>query len=89
MIPPSILEEFFKKLVGEARTKQGRNYTHSFLIVGTQSVKNTNTAENKGYDGGKWNGHLRGSKNADASGKIVKKSIQVYILRISLLLICY
>ncbi len=33
--------------------KQGRSATTSFCIVDSQSVKNTDTAENKGYDAGK------------------------------------
>lgn len=36
-----------------ARIKQGRNCTPSFLIIDAQSVKNTDTAEQKGYDAGK------------------------------------
>ncbi len=40
-------------MVGEARTKLGRNATTSFVIVDAQSVKNTDTAEEKGYDAGK------------------------------------
>jgi hypothetical protein len=33
--------------------KQGRNADSTFLIVDAQSVKNTDTAEQKGYDAGK------------------------------------
>ena len=40
-------------MVGEARTKQGRKSSTSFLIVDAQSVKNTDSAEMKGYDAGK------------------------------------
>lgn len=40
-------------MVGEVRQKQGRKLASSFLIVDAQSVKNTDTAENKGYDAGK------------------------------------
>ena len=40
-------------MVGEARTGTGRNEKTSFCIVDAQSVKNTDTAKNKGYDGGK------------------------------------
>lgn len=36
-----------------ARTKQGRNACSTFLIVDAQSVKNTDSAEQKGYDAGK------------------------------------
>jgi IS5 family transposase len=40
-------------LVKEARIDDGRNEKTSFIIVDAQSVKNTDTAENKGYDAGK------------------------------------
>ena len=50
---PSILEVVLKKLVGLIRTENGRNEMTSFCIVDAQSVKNTDTAENKGYDAGK------------------------------------
>ncbi len=40
-------------MVGEARTKQGRKSSTSFLIVDAQSVKNTDSAGSKGYDAGK------------------------------------
>ncbi len=49
----SILEQALKELVGEIRQKDGRNEKTSFCIVDAQSVKNTDTAENKGYDAGK------------------------------------
>jgi len=42
-----------KNQVGVARTKQGRNACSTFLIVDAQSVKNTDSAEQKGYDAGK------------------------------------
>ena len=40
-------------MVGEARTRQGRKSSTSFLIVDAQSVKNTDSAGPKGYDAGK------------------------------------
>ena len=40
-------------MVGEVRTNNGWNTKTSFCIVDAQSVKNTDTAENKGYDAGK------------------------------------
>jgi transposase len=46
----SVLERALKKQVGAARTKQGRNAMTSFLIVDAQSVKNIDSAEQKGYD---------------------------------------
>ncbi|MGQ5525588.1 transposase, partial [Chitinimonas sp. PSY-7] len=39
--------------VGAARVKQGRNDSPTLLIVDAQSVKNTDTAGQKGYDAGK------------------------------------
>ncbi|MBI1888971.1 MAG: IS5 family transposase [Candidatus Spechtbacteria bacterium] len=50
---PSVLEEALKKIVGEARISNGRKEKTSFCIVDAQSVKNTDTAEEKGYDAGK------------------------------------
>ncbi|NBX50106.1 IS5/IS1182 family transposase, partial [bacterium] len=49
----NILEDVLKKLVREIRTKNGRSAKTSFCIVDAQSVKNTDTAEEKGYDAGK------------------------------------
>lgn len=40
-------------MVGAARIKQGRSACTSFLIVDAQSVKNTDSADHKGYDAGK------------------------------------
>ena len=40
-------------MVGEDRQNNGRKEKTSFVIVDAQSVKNTDTAENKGYDAGK------------------------------------
>ncbi len=40
-------------MVGEARKSQGRKEKTSCLIVDAQSVKNTDTANEKGYDAGK------------------------------------
>jgi transposase len=40
-------------MVAEVRTDNGRSEKTSFCIVDAQSVKNTDTAEEKGYDGGK------------------------------------
>ena len=49
----SILEQVLKKSVGEARQSNGREEQTSCCIVDSQSVKNTDTAEQKGYDAGK------------------------------------
>lgn len=40
-------------MVGEARVSSGRHVNTSFVIVDAQSVKNTDTAREKGYDAGK------------------------------------
>jgi len=40
-------------LVAEERKKKGRLAKTSFIIIDAQSVKNTDTAEEKGYDAGK------------------------------------
>jgi transposase len=40
-------------LVEEERKRNGRNAETTFCIVDAQSVKNTDTAERKGYDAGK------------------------------------
>lgn len=47
---PSVLERVLKKLVGEARIHHGRLSTTSFLIIDAQSVINTSSAGEKGYD---------------------------------------
>lgn len=47
------INQGFKKTVAFLRFSQGRSTRTSFLILDAQSVKNTNTAENSGYDGGK------------------------------------
>ena len=49
----SILEQVLKKLVGAAQQSNGRKERTSFCIVDSQSVKNTDSAGNKGYDAGK------------------------------------
>ncbi len=50
----SRLHQCLKKLIGQARIKQGRKSCNSsLLIVDAQSVKNTDSAEGKGYDAGK------------------------------------
>lgn len=40
-------------MVGEERTKNGRKCSTSMVIIDAQSVKNTDTAQTKGYDAGK------------------------------------
>ncbi|MEL6607129.1 MAG: transposase, partial [Bacteroidota bacterium] len=48
----SALDKAMSKLVREARKKEGRSSRPSLAIVAAQSVKNTDTANAKGYDGG-------------------------------------
>jgi transposase len=50
---PSLLELVLKKLVGEVRISNGRKEKTSFCIIDSQSVKNADIAEKKGYDAGK------------------------------------
>lgn len=40
-------------MVGEVRINNGRNEHTRFIVIDSQSVKNTDTAKNKGYDAGK------------------------------------
>ena len=49
----SILEQVLKKLVGAARRSNGRKEQTSFCIGDSLSVKNTDSAGEKGYDAGK------------------------------------
>ena len=49
----SLLEVVLKKMVAELRILDGRCAKTSFVIIDFQSVKNTDKAENKGYDAGK------------------------------------
>ena len=55
-------------MVGEVRTAQGRKSKTSFLIVDAQSVKNTDTAEEKGYDGGKKVSGIKRHISVDTQG---------------------
>ncbi|WP_405197619.1 IS5 family transposase [Wolbachia endosymbiont (group B) of Sphaerophoria taeniata] len=49
----SVLELVLKKNVGVVRQNNGRKEKTSFCIIDAQSVKNADTAEEKGYDAGK------------------------------------
>jgi transposase len=46
----SVLKQALRQEVEAARIQDGRPALTSFLIVDSQSVKNTDTAERKGYD---------------------------------------
>ena len=49
----SLLDKVLRKLVGAEREKNGRDAQTTMLIVDSRSVKNADTAEEKGYDAGK------------------------------------
>lgn len=49
----SLLERALKNQVAQERKKNGRRPLASFCIADAQSVKNTDTAQHKGYDAGK------------------------------------
>ena len=50
---PKFVRTAFKKIVSDTRCNNKRNEKTSFCILDAQSVKNTDTAEKKGYDAGK------------------------------------
>ncbi len=64
----SLLEEAFKKVVGEVRQSLGRSTKTSFVIVDAQSVKNTDTAEDKGFDRGKLVSGIKRHVGVDTNG---------------------
>ena len=49
----SLLDKVLRKLVGAEREKNGRDAQTTMLIVDSRSVKNADTAQEKGYDAGK------------------------------------
>jgi transposase len=51
----SVLDKVTRKLVEAQRAKDGRDPQTTLLIVDSRSVKNADTAEEKGYDAGKKN----------------------------------
>jgi transposase len=64
----SLLEEALKNAVGEVRQSLGRSAQTSFFIVDAQSVKNTDTAEQKGFDGGKLVSGIKRHIGVDTNG---------------------
>ena len=50
---PSLLETILSRLVEEHRVADDRKEKTRFIIVDSQNVPNADTAEEKGYDGGK------------------------------------
>lgn len=55
-------------MVGAERQSHGRHEQTTFLIVDAQSVKNTDTAEQKGYDGGKLVSGIKRHLAVDTNG---------------------
>jgi transposase len=55
-------------VVGAVRRDLGRDATTTFLIVDAQSVKNTDTAEEKGFDGGKLISGIKRHIGVDTNG---------------------
>ena len=55
----SLFEQVMQELVASERTTKGREAKTSMIIVDSKSVKNADTAEEKGYDGGKKHLELR------------------------------
>jgi len=53
MMSSACLSRRRKNVVGEVRINRGRNEKTTFVIVDAKSVKNTDIAEQKGYDAGK------------------------------------
>lgn len=62
------VERALKNVVGEARTRQGRKSLTSFLIVDAQSVKNTDSAREKGYDAGEKASRIKRHIAVDTQG---------------------
>ena len=55
-------------MVGEARINSGRNEKTTFVIIDAQSVKNTDTAQQKGYDAGKKVSGIKRHISVDSQG---------------------
>ena len=65
----SLLERALKNGVGAVRINRGRNEKTSFVIVDAQkSVKNTDPAEQKGYDVGKKVSSIKRHRAVDTQG---------------------
>jgi hypothetical protein len=56
----TLLSQILKKLVTMLRNDDLRKDKTSFGIIDTKSIQNADTAEEKGYDGGKKNRVLNG-----------------------------
>ena len=49
----TLLDRLLNELVEEARVKAGRAERTTMIIIDSKSIKNTDSAEEKGYDAGK------------------------------------
>jgi transposase len=49
----SLLDKIMRELVASERVLNGRNPKTSMIIIDSKSIKNADTAEEKGYDAGK------------------------------------
>jgi len=64
----SVLEESLHEMVSCTRLSLGREEQTSFLVIDSQSVKNTDTAENKGWDAGKKVSGIKRHIGVDTNG---------------------
>jgi transposase len=65
---PSLLEKLLYEQVAACRESDGRDAKTTFGIVDAQSVKNTDTAFEKGYDAGKKVSGIKRYIGADSNG---------------------
>ena len=70
-------------MVQKIRINDGREENTSFVIVDAQSVKNTDTAENKGYDAGKKVSGIKRHIAVDSKAYLLRFILQQRILLIA------
>ena len=71
----------FKKIIFTLWEKQSRSAKTSFIIIDAQSVKNTDTAEHHGYDGGKRISGIKRHLAVDTNG--LPKAIHITTANVS------
>jgi transposase len=64
----SILDKILRELVGMVREQDNRKEKTTFIIVDAQSVKNVDTAKEKGYDAGKKVSGIKRHISVDTQG---------------------
>lgn len=64
----SVFSLMLEAIVRDIRKKDERNEKTTFIIIDSQSVKNTDTAEEKGYDGGKKVSGIKRTLAVDTQG---------------------